>query len=170
VYGTLLLTLAAVMPRVNVPVLFAVEQFRAVMNPAGGFTVLVSVQVCPPMFKAKLAVPLLDGVPVIVYVNEPTPLAKVPAANVAVNPATPVDGTVCAVNVPPLPPVYGTLLLMFAAATPCVSVPLLVAVEQLRAVMLPIDNSTVLVSIQVCPPMLRAKLAVPLEVGVPKIL
>ena len=65
-YGTLLLTLAAAMPCVKVPVLVAVEQLSAVMVPAGGFTVLVKVQVCPPRFKAKLAVPLDAGVPVIV--------------------------------------------------------------------------------------------------------
>ena len=44
----------------------AVEQLMAVMVPIGGITVLVKVQVCPPMFKAKLAVPLVAGVPVIV--------------------------------------------------------------------------------------------------------
>ncbi len=65
-YGTLLLTLAAATPCVNVPVLVAVEQFRAVMAPIGKSTVLVSVQVCPPILKAKLAVPLVAGVPVIV--------------------------------------------------------------------------------------------------------
>ena len=60
-YGTLLLTLAAAIPCVSVPVLVAVEQFNAVMVPAGGFTVLVKVQVCPPMFRAKLAVPFDAG-------------------------------------------------------------------------------------------------------------
>ena len=49
---------------------------------------------------------------------------------------------------------------------PCVSVPLLVAVEQLSAVMLAIGK-TVLVKLQVCPPMLSAKLAVPALAGVP---
>ena len=44
----------------------AVEQLSAVMIPAGGFTVLVSVQVCPPTLMVKLAVPLVAGVPVIV--------------------------------------------------------------------------------------------------------
>ena len=44
----------------------AVEQVKAVMVPAGKATVLVSIQVCPPMPSAKLAVPLLAGVPVIV--------------------------------------------------------------------------------------------------------
>jgi hypothetical protein len=38
---------------------------------------------------AKVAVPLVVGVPVIVYVNEPAPLAKVPAESVAVKPVTP---------------------------------------------------------------------------------
>ena len=65
-YGTLLLAIVAAIPCINVPVLVAVEQLSAVMIPAGGFTVLVKVQVCPPMLKAKLAVPLVDGVPEIV--------------------------------------------------------------------------------------------------------
>ncbi len=69
-------------------------------------TVLVNVQVCPPMLNAKLAVPLVAGVPVILYVNEPAPLAKLPAAKVAVKPVTPVDVTACEVYVPPFPPVY----------------------------------------------------------------
>ena len=69
----------------------AVEQLNAVMVPAGGFTVLVKVQVCPPMLSAKLAVPLVAGVPVMVNVKLPAPVAKVPAAHVAVRPVTPVE-------------------------------------------------------------------------------
>ena len=126
----MLLTLAAATPCVNVPELVAVEQLKAVIVPTGKATVLVKVQVCPPMLSAKLAVPLLAGVPVIVYVNEPAPLNKVPAAKLAVKPVTPVEVIVCAVLVPPFPPVYGTLLLTLAAAIPCVSVPLLVAFPQ----------------------------------------
>jgi hypothetical protein len=61
-----LLTLAAATPCVNVPLLVAVEQLKAVIVPTGKATVLVKVQVCPPMLSAKLAVPLLAGVPVIV--------------------------------------------------------------------------------------------------------
>jgi hypothetical protein len=38
---------------------------------------------------AKVAVPLVVGVPVIEYVNEPVPLANEPAARVAVKPVTP---------------------------------------------------------------------------------
>ena len=64
---------------------------------------------------------------------------------------------------------YGTLLLTLAAATPCVRVPLLVAVEQLNAVMVPAGKATVLVKVQVCPPRFKAKLAVPLDAGVPVI-
>ena len=74
----------------------AVEQLNVVMVPAGGFTVLVNVQVCPPMFRAKLAVPFDAGVPVIVKVKFPAPVAKVPAAHVAVRPVTPVEVKVCA--------------------------------------------------------------------------
>jgi hypothetical protein len=44
----------------------------------------------------KLAVPLVVGVPVIKYVNEPAPLASEPAASVAVKPVTPVEETLCA--------------------------------------------------------------------------
>ena len=165
-YGTLLLTLTAATPCVNVPVLVAVEQLSAVMVPIGGFTVLVKVQICPPMLMAKLAVPLDAGVPVMVKVKLPAPLAKVPAAHVAVSPVTPVEIKVCALRYPPFPPVYGTLLFTLAAAMPCVSVPLLVAVEQLSAVMLALGK-TVLSNVQVCPPMLSAKLAVPALAGVP---
>ena len=95
-YGTLLLTLVAAIPWVSVPLLVAVEQLSAVMVPAGGFTVLVKLQLCPPMFKAKLAVPLEAGVPVMVIVKLPAPLAKVPAAHVAVSPVMPVEVKVCA--------------------------------------------------------------------------
>ena len=62
---------------------------------------------------------------------------------------------------------YGTLLLTLVAAMPCVRVPLLVAVEQLNAVIVSVGKSTVLVKVQVCPPTLNAKLAVPLVAGVP---
>ena len=79
------------------PALVAVEQVKAVIAPAGKATVLVKVQVWPPMFNAKLAVPLVAGVPVIVYVKLPAPLAKLPAAKVAVKPVTPVDVMFCAV-------------------------------------------------------------------------
>ena len=63
---------------------------------------------------------------------------------------------------------YGTLLLTLDATTPCVNVPLLVAVEQLKAVIVPRGKATDLVNVQVCPPRLNAKLAVPPEVGVPE--
>jgi hypothetical protein len=61
-----LLTLAAATPWPNVPLLVAVEQFSAVMVPSGKATVLVREQVFPPMLSAKLAVPLVTGVPVMV--------------------------------------------------------------------------------------------------------
>ena len=83
------------MPCVNVPLLVAVEQLSAVML-ALVRTVLSKVQVCPPIFKAKLAIPELAGVPVKVKVKLPVPVAKVPAAHVAVRPVTPVDVKVCA--------------------------------------------------------------------------
>ena len=60
-----MLKLAAAAPGVNVPLLVAVEQLNAVMVPTGKSTVLVKVQVCPPRLNAKLAVPLVAGVPVM---------------------------------------------------------------------------------------------------------
>jgi hypothetical protein len=83
---------------------------------------------------AKVAVPLPAGVPVMVYVTLPLPLAKVPALKVAVSPVTPVEETLCALYVPALPPVYGTLTLTLLAAWPLVSVPVVVAPAQLRVV------------------------------------
>ncbi len=62
----MLLTLAVATPWPNVPLLVAVEQLNAVIVPTGNATVLVKVQVFPPMLSAKLAVPLVAGVPVMV--------------------------------------------------------------------------------------------------------
>jgi hypothetical protein len=62
-------------------------------------------QLCPPIVKAKLAVPLVAGVPEIVNESEPEPLAKIPVESVAVKPVTPVDEMVCAAYEPPFPPV-----------------------------------------------------------------
>ena len=122
------------------------------------------------MLNAKLAVPLVVGVPVMVYVKLPTPIAKLPAAKVAIKPVTPVDVTFWAVYVPPFPPIYGTLRLTLAADMPCVNMPVLVAVEQLSAEMVPTGGFTVLNNVQVCPPIFKAKLTVPLLAGVPVIL
>jgi hypothetical protein len=44
----------------------ALAQVKAVRVPMGAATVLVRVQVCPPILSAKLAVPPLVGVPIIV--------------------------------------------------------------------------------------------------------
>lgn len=57
----------------------------------------LSEQVCPPNEMAKLAVPEAAGVPEMVYVTVPLPLAKVPADKLAVNPVTPVEFTLCVV-------------------------------------------------------------------------
>ena len=54
-------------------------------------TLTVKEQDCPPTVMEKLAVPLVVGVPDIVYVNEPAPLAKIPKESVAVKPVTPVE-------------------------------------------------------------------------------
>ncbi len=93
----LLLTLTTAMPCVNTPELVAVEQLSAVILPTGKSTALVKVQVCPPTLIVKLAVPLVAGVPVIVYVKLPAPLSKVPAVKFAVKPVTPEDVMVCEV-------------------------------------------------------------------------
>jgi hypothetical protein len=97
-------------------------------------TLPVRLQLCPPKVIAKVAVPLLAGVPVIVYVTLLLPLARVPAPKVAVSPVTPVEETLCALYVPELPPVYGTLTLTLLAAWPLVSVPMVEALPQLRVV------------------------------------
>jgi hypothetical protein len=52
---------------------------------------------------AKEAVPDEEGVPVIVYITEPFPLAKLPLFKVAVKPVTPVEEIVCAAYAPPFP-------------------------------------------------------------------
>ncbi len=85
------------------------------------------------MVKAKLAVPLVAGVPEIVKESEPEPLAKIPAVNVAVKPVTPVEEIVCAAYEPPFPPVYGTEALTPLAAVPLVKVPVIDVEPQLMA-------------------------------------
>ena len=62
--------------------------------PAAGDIVRASVQFCPPKLSAKIAVPLMLGVPVIVYTTLPAPVANVPPASVAVKPVTPVELTI----------------------------------------------------------------------------
>ena len=54
------------MPWVKVPVFVAVAQSMVLIVPIGKITVLVKVQVLPPMLIAKIAVPALAGVPVMV--------------------------------------------------------------------------------------------------------
>jgi hypothetical protein len=68
---------------------------------------MFKVQFCPPNEIAKLAVPVVVGVPDMVYTMFPFPFAKLPVCNVAVKPVTPVDETeVPDVYATPLPPVY----------------------------------------------------------------
>ena len=90
----LLLKLLAGKPWVKAAVLIAFAQFKAVITPKGKFTDLDKLQVCPPIFKVKLAVPLALGVPFMVYVKAPDPTEKVPDSSVAVKPVTPVEVTV----------------------------------------------------------------------------
>ena len=86
----LLLTPLAATPEASVPVLLADAQASAPMDPRTG---TATVQLCPPMESAKLAVPKVEGVPDMVKVRFPEPLAKTPAARDAVRPVTPVDVT-----------------------------------------------------------------------------
>ena len=85
------------------------------------------------MVNAKLAVPLVAGVPEIVKENEPAPLAKIPAVKVAVKPVTLVEEIVCAAYEPPFPPVYGTDALTPLATVPLVKVPVMEVEPQLMA-------------------------------------
>jgi hypothetical protein len=73
--------------------------------PIAGATLTVRLQLCPPRVIAKVAVPVAEGVPVIVYDTEPLPFNNVPALKVTVNPVTPVDDIACPLYVPPFPPV-----------------------------------------------------------------
>ena len=59
--------------------------------PMAAPTLTVKEQDCPPTVMAKLAVPLVVGVPDIVYVNEPASFTKIPKESVAVKPVTPVE-------------------------------------------------------------------------------
>ena len=86
---------------------------------------MVNAHDCPPIVSAKLAVPLVLGVPVIANEREPEPFAKIPAVNVAVKPVTPIEEIVWAVYEPPFPPEYGTEALTPLAAVPLVKVPVM---------------------------------------------
>jgi hypothetical protein len=81
--------------------------FTIAVAPAAQFTALAEyigadetgtekVQLCPPTVMTKLAVPLEFGIPVIVYDNDPAPLANTPAASAAVKLTIPVEDTLCA--------------------------------------------------------------------------
>jgi hypothetical protein len=65
-YGTELLTPEADDPEIKLPVFVEELQFKALILPGNWLTTRVSEQVCPPMFNAKLALPLPEGVPAIV--------------------------------------------------------------------------------------------------------
>jgi len=130
-------------------------------------TVLVNVQLCPPSETAKLAVPAAEGVPVMVYIALPFPLASVPALKLAVNPVTPVEATDCAAYVPPFPLVYGIDEDMPEAAVPEVKVPLLDADPQSNVVTTAAGGFTGMLRVQFCPPSEMAKSAFPAAEGVP---
>jgi hypothetical protein len=88
----LVVTPTALFDTVRLPSLFGEPQLMEEIE-AGSYTILVNVQLTPPIWISKLAVPLLVGVPEIIIVRVPDPAATAPAAILAVNPVTPVDGT-----------------------------------------------------------------------------
>ena len=96
-------------------------------------TEIVNEHDCPPIVNAKLAVPLVLGVPEIANESEPAPFAKIPEESVAVKPVTSVDEMVCAAYEPPFPTVYGTDALTPLAAVPIVKVPVTEVEPQLMA-------------------------------------
>ena len=59
-------------------------------------TLIVNEHACPPIFKAKVAVPTALGVPEIVNDKVPAPLANRPCEIAAVRPVTPVEAILCA--------------------------------------------------------------------------
>ena len=85
----------AATPEISVPMLVAEVQLMVLdMAAIGGLTIMVKVQLCPPKLMAKPVMPGELGVPVMVYVKFPAPVAKVPAESVAVKPVIPADVTV----------------------------------------------------------------------------
>ena len=52
---------------------------------------MLRLQLCPPTVMAKVAVPAEAGVPVMVRLKVPAPMAIFPWESVAVNPVTPVE-------------------------------------------------------------------------------
>ena len=132
-YGIVLVTPLAGVFIVKVPAVAPLVQFKALNAAAAGATETVNVQLCPPIVNAKLAVPLVAGVPEIANESEPDPLAKIPEVSVAVKPVTPVEEIVCKAYEPPLPPVYGTEALTPLAAVPLVNVPVLDVEPQFKA-------------------------------------
>ena len=59
-------------------------------------TLTVNEHDCPPIFRAKVAVPTALGVPLMVKVKLPAPFANRPCEMVAVRPVTPVEEMFCA--------------------------------------------------------------------------
>jgi hypothetical protein len=152
----------------NTPEADAPAQLSEEIVPTREVTVLLNAQVCPPIESAKVALPIAEGVPVIVYVKVPLPFAKLPGASVAVNPVTPVEVMVWPTCAFSFPPVYGIVLETLEAATPITRAPLLLAEVQFKPVILP-RGLTTRVKVQVWPPTEIAKLAVPGPAGVPVI-
>ncbi len=62
---------------------------------------------------SNAAVPSADAVPLMEYIRLPGPLANVPSCKIAVRPVTPVDDIgEPAVYFAPLPPSYGTVMVL----------------------------------------------------------
>ena len=96
----LLLTAVAGCSGSSVPDVTAVLQASAAMLP---FTASAKLQLCPPIVMGNVAVPEPLGVPDMLKVRLPSPVAKTPWARVAVSPVTPVDGMLSAGKEPPSP-------------------------------------------------------------------
>jgi hypothetical protein len=123
-----------------------IESITAVPPEDGCVTDLVRVQARPPILIAKLAVPKVAGVPVILYVTILSPETKEPAVSVAVRPVTPVEVTVCPPCGPPFPPVYWIVELTPEAAELADNIPLSLALAHKMLVIEP-PGATVAVAL-----------------------
>ena len=63
-------------------------QVSAVMLAAAVAVIVAPVQTCPPKARLKIALPVVLGVPEMLYTSVPFPLARLPDCNVSVSPVT----------------------------------------------------------------------------------
>jgi hypothetical protein len=140
-----IVVLAVIVPVIDV-LQSGVPPKTAVPPEDGCVTDLVRVQARPPILIAKLAVPKVAGVPVILYVTILSPNTKEPAVSVAVRPVTPVEVTVCPPCGPPFPPVYWIVELTPEAAELGDNIPLALALAHKMLVIEP-PGATVAVAL-----------------------